>query len=548
MSDRKRRATLTTGVDVWGYFAAHLYSHPLACIVARELYQNARDACRRTDRDPRITLTAVTDDEFRYGKLVCRDNGCGMDEDTILDRFLCLGGTDKTDNDTGGFGIAKAVILGGCTWWEVRTQDLYVSTEHVRQGLPLDSGQRWITGTKVALRYDPLPEHDPRYQRLRLSTWSFARALGWLAHNDSPCTVVVRAGEQKADVWRFPGIQTSPDRLVLSGSKGRTAWRLYQVPAQPIAPLNVGGSEYAVRSAGQLFVRLHGLVQFATGMGEHPDCWILDVETEALPRDADYPFNLSREEFAKDLQREIHDVLEAHRTNPVSSYRRQFRQDDRPDTLYLPGDWLGTNGADQPDQLGDWLELEPVSAPQSETRRARRLSVFSQAVNVIHSQQHNPLGYAVMIKGVDQTRRDVMAPHNLRLLAAWAQIVQMVVEAGKVREQFGVGFLFDADDLAERVEDPRGVFYLINPRLCRLAVSRARETLIKMFVLAGHEVAHQRCPHHTEYHSSWMGWLLNEAAAPFSAGLNELTRELAGKTTSPLVQELQLSFEELLTE
>jgi hypothetical protein len=45
-----------------------------------------------------------------------------------------------------------------------------------------------------------------------------------------------------------------------------------------------------------------------------------------------------------------------------------------------------------------------------------------------------------------------------------------------------------------------------------------------------------------------MDWLLNEAAAAFSVSLNELTRELAGKTTSPLVQEFQLSFEELLTE
>lgn len=542
----KRQAALTTGVDVWGYFAAHLYSNPIACIVARELCQNARDACRRTEREPRITLAAVTDDEFRYGKLVCRDNGCGMDEDTILDRFLCLGGTDKADGDTGGFGIAKAVILGGCTWWQVRTQGFYVSMDHVRQGLPVDSGRRHITGTQVSLRYDPLPEHDPRYHQLRLSAWSFARALAWLAHNDSPCTVVARVGEQEGQVWRFPGVQTSPDRLVLSGSKGRTTWRLYQVPAQPIVPLNVGGSEHNARSAGQLFVRLHGLVQFATGMGDHPNCWILDVETQALPRDADYPFNLSREEFAKGIQLDISDVLEAHRTNPISSYRRQFRQDDKPDTLYLSGDWLGSEGATH--RLTDWLELEPTDAQQSEFGRARRLSVFSQAVNVIHGHQHNPLGYAVMIKGIDQTSRDIMAPHNLRLLAAWAQIVQIVVEAGGVREQFGVGFVFDADDMAERVEESQGVYYLINPQLCRLAASRARETLLKMFVLAGHEVAHERFPHHTEYHSSQMGWLLNEAAASFSARLNGLVRELTGKTSSPLIQNLQLSFEDLLQE
>lgn len=67
-----------------------------------------------------------------------------------------------------------------------------------------------------------------------------------------------------------------------------------------------------------------------------------------------------------------------------------------------------------------------------------------------------------------------------------------------------------------------------------------------MFVLAGHEVAHKRYPHHTEHHSSWWGELLNKAAAPFSGRLNELTQELSGRKTSPLVRGLQFSFEELL--
>jgi hypothetical protein len=546
---QRRQAVLTTGVDVWGYFAAHLYSYPLTCIVARELYQNARDACRRTGRTPRITLTVVADDQLRYGRVSCRDNGCGMDEETILDRFLCLGGTDKVDGDTGGFGIAKAVILGGCTWWEVRTQELYVSTDHVRQGLPLDSGRRWLAGTRVTLRYDPLPEHDPRYRRLRLSPWALARALSWLAHNDSPCTVVTRAGGQKAQAWQLEGVSTPPDRLVLRGAEGRTTWKLYQVPAQSLRPLSVGGSTYTVESAGQVFVRLHGLTQFTVDMGEHPDCWLLDVETEALPRDADYPFNLSREEFSKSIRNELEDVLEAHRMNPVSSHRRQFRHDDCPDTLYFPGSWLEAEAVPvaPPGAASPAIPLDG-DVPLPDREGGRRLSVFSQSMNPIRSRQASPLGYAVMIKGIDKTGRDVLAPHNLRLLAAWAQIVQLVMRAGRIRERFGVGFVFDAHDLAERVVDSQGVYYLINPTLCRLAVSRARATLVKMFVLAGHEVAHQRAGNHNEYHSSWMGSLLEQGAVPFAAHLNRLTRELEGKSASPLIQELQLSFEELLEE
>lgn len=536
-----RRAALTTGVDVWGYFAAHLYSHPLLSIVTRELYQNARDACRRAGRPAGIALVVVADEGFRYGHVTCRDDGCGMDEDTILDRFLCLGGTDKGEGDTGGFGIAKAVILGGCTWWEVRTHDLYVSMDHVREGRPVDTGLPWLEGARITLRYDPLPEHDPRHDRLRMSRWALAQALSWLAHGDSPCTVVVRGGQGRPQAWRFEGVQVSPEKLVAEGQMGRTTWRLYQVPPQEIDPLRAGDWTCDIASAGKLFVRLHGLVQFTIPMGEHPDGWILDVETEALPPDPDYPFSLSREELAGDLRREIDSILETHRANPVSSHRRQFRVHDRPTTLIFPGEWLGR------DRGGYSQASSSVPLRAEGGQQALRLSAFAQATDAVY-RGASPLGYTVMVKGVDRTRRDVLAPHNLRLLAAWAQVVELVVDAGGVQEQFGVGFLFDADDYAERVESTEGVFYLVNPRLVGLAASRPRETLLKLFTLAGHEVAHERYPNHGEPHSSWMGELLIRAAGPFAARLGQLTRDLSGRRPSPLARRLQMSFEEWLSE
>jgi len=214
----KRLPAFTTGVDVWGFFAAHLYSYPLLPIVLRELFQNARDACRRVGHEPRIRIAVLGDADFRYGQIVCRDNGCGMDEDTILDRFLCLGGTDKAQGDTGGFGIAKAVILGGCTWWEVRTHPstgsgqipsigsgqvpsagsgrcLCVSLDHVLEQRPVDVVASRQEGSRILLRYDPLPEHDPRYAKLRFQSWHLAQALGWLVHSNTPCVVTARAGD-----------------------------------------------------------------------------------------------------------------------------------------------------------------------------------------------------------------------------------------------------------------------------------------------------------------------------------------------------------------
>jgi hypothetical protein len=564
--DHRRIPAFTTGVDVWGFFAANLYSYPLLPIVLRELFQNARDACRHVGRTPRIRIAVLGDADFRYGQIVCRDNGCGMDEDTILDRFLCLGGTDKTQGDTGGFGIAKAVILGGCTWWEVRTHPsassgqvpstvpghcLYVSLDHVREQRPVDVVVSGQVGSRVLLRYDPLPEHDPRYAKLRFQSWHFAQALGWLAHSDTPCTVTARAGDQRAQVWRLEGLPTSEENVVAQGGDGRTAWTLHQVPPLTVPPFSFEQGERQVSreicSAGRLFVRLAGLVQFDEYMGDHADCWVLDIETEAVPKDPDYPFSLSREKMAKPLTEMVDAVLEAHRRNPVSSHRRQFRRVDRPTTVYYQGEWLGAGKRPARHDV-EQARLEAARQIAGSGDVSLRVSVFAQAMAVAPNVQRSPLGFTIQIKGVDKTRRDCLAPHHLRLLAAWAQVVDLVMQANDIQERFGTGFAFDADTFAERVTDGHDVFYLINPNTTDVATSKAEETLLKMFVHAGHEVAHSQYPDHGEYHSSYMGDLLTNAAGFFATRQRRLAQELRGRKSSPLMQGLQMSFEELLNE
>ena len=572
--DHRRIPAFTTGVDVWGFFAANLYSYPLLPIVLRELFQNARDACRHVGREPRIRIAVLGDADFRYGRVICRDNGCGMDEDTILDRFLCLGGTDKAQGDTGGFGIAKAVILGGCTWWEVRTHPstgsgqapsassgqvpstvpghcLYVSLDHVREQRPVDVVASGQVGSRILLRYDPLPEHDPRYAKLRFQSWHFAQALGWLAHSDTPCTVTARVGDQRAQVWRLGGLPTGEESVVAEGGDGRTTWALHQVPPLAPPPSSFAQGERQVSreisSAGRLFVRLAGLVQFDEYMGDHADCWVLDVETEAAPKDPDYPFSLSREKMAKPLTEMVDAVLEAHRHNPVSSHRRQFRRVDRPTTVYYQGEWLGAGKRPARHDV-EQARLEAARQLAGSGDVSLRVSVFAQAMKVAPSVQRSPLGFAIQIKGVDKTRRDCLAPHNLRLLATWAQVVDLVMQANGIQERFGIGFAFDADTFAERVTDGQGVFYLINPNTTGVATSRAEETLFKMFVHAGHEVAHSQYPDHGEYHSSYMGDLLTNAAGLFAARQRRLAQELRGRKSSPLMQGLQMSFEELLNE
>jgi hypothetical protein len=88
----------------------------------REAIQNGVDAgATRID----CTVAAVADNSVL---ITCRDNGRGMDEDTLVNKFLVLGGTTKTAGTTrGGFGKAKELLVLPWLSWEIHTRDRIVS-------------------------------------------------------------------------------------------------------------------------------------------------------------------------------------------------------------------------------------------------------------------------------------------------------------------------------------------------------------------------------------------------------------------------------------
>jgi hypothetical protein len=88
----------------------------------REVIQNAVDAGAR---HVALGVEKTTNDTYRVW---CDDDGVGMDEDTLLDKFLQLGGTTKTaaSGMTGGFGKAKELILLPWSSWRVHSRDTLV--------------------------------------------------------------------------------------------------------------------------------------------------------------------------------------------------------------------------------------------------------------------------------------------------------------------------------------------------------------------------------------------------------------------------------------
>lgn len=84
--------------------------------LAREFFQNSVDADS--------TSIHINFKDDRCIEVV--DDGCGMDYDTIKNKLLVLGGSQKRSGNVGAFGKAKEVLYFSWERYEVRTRDLLV--------------------------------------------------------------------------------------------------------------------------------------------------------------------------------------------------------------------------------------------------------------------------------------------------------------------------------------------------------------------------------------------------------------------------------------
>lgn len=85
----------------------------------REAVQNAHDAGATTIR---IQFQEKGDELWAS----VEDDGCGMDEPTLINGFLTLGGSHKSEGASGGFGYAKVILAFAHRRYEIRSNGLVV--------------------------------------------------------------------------------------------------------------------------------------------------------------------------------------------------------------------------------------------------------------------------------------------------------------------------------------------------------------------------------------------------------------------------------------
>ena len=285
------RPTVNTG-RVWALMMSSLYSSgDLPVLATREALQNAIDAIRAAVRARQIKA-----DEGRFKvtwqrgarALTWEDNGVGMDAETILGKFLSLGDSGKaTAGDSGeaagGFGIAKAVILGVSKTfrWELHTRDNLAVARGADADVEIFQAEP-RQGTKITV-HDLDPEGVWHWDRARGEWLDLEERLHEvLAANDLPGVSIVYNGINVSPMFSRRG----GAKVAVEADWGPSTTAAIKAYRRP--PGDRGGAYY---------VRLNGLFQFKhpSFRGELKADVVLDLSTTARPGEPGYPLTASRE-------------------------------------------------------------------------------------------------------------------------------------------------------------------------------------------------------------------------------------------------------------
>ena len=304
------KATGRPGANVsrlWAFLTASLYtSGDLPVLSVREMAQNAVDAVRAAIRARKLRTgegrIEVSWDPDRRA-ITVSDNGIGMDARTVLDVFLSLGSTGKaeagdSEQAAGGFGVAKAVILGASQsfTWEVHTRDnLAVSRGVDTEVQVYDAPAR--AGTRITI-FDVSPEYDLAWDYARQEYVPLVdRLRELLAANDLPGITLVLDGEEVRPMFSRRG----GSRVRVEGSWGRgtdAAIKAYRRPP---------GDRH-----GAYYVRLGGLFQFkeSARRGNLKADVVVDLTTSIRPGDPGYPLNAARDALQSRASWAFKDLVE----------------------------------------------------------------------------------------------------------------------------------------------------------------------------------------------------------------------------------------------
>lgn len=340
------RPSANVGV-IWQLMTKAVYkSGDLPWLAARESAQNGIDATKAAIRLRQIRPEDAyfsIEWEAKARTLAFSDPGIGMSADEIIGKFLAIGESGKRDaadsgEAAGGFGVAKAVILGASRsfTWKLHTRDnLAVATGMNDEVQVYDAPAR--QGTRLELA-----DVDPDL----VSYWD--RARGRYIDIEDRIRELLAANDIPGFTFRFNGTEVKPmfsrrggSRVSIDGSWGDGTTATIRAFRRP--PGDRGGAYY---------LRLNGLLQvvISAQRGNLKADVVVDLSTRVRPGQRGYPFNAARDALQDQAAWTFSDLVdEVERENESvgASAEDEFIDPDGDD-----GDESGA-GAEIADQMAE---------------------------------------------------------------------------------------------------------------------------------------------------------------------------------------------------
>jgi len=272
-------------------------------VALREALQNSRDAIKDAMASGQIKrgMFSVTWDKDA-SSLVFEDNGTGMSKEIVKTKFLSLGSSTKivTASDAeiraGGFGLAKAVILGASETfnWEMHTQDYRYLGEGFEKKIPVYSAP-YLQGVKLTLRDIERKFSGDYYSGLTPGGNLLDRMVALLASSEVDFPMYANGIEVRRS-FEGEGTPLAEGANWGEGVVGRV--RAFERP-----PMSQGG---------RVWVRLFGLTQFTKKYAQDKSNVdvVVDLEPNMTPRSEKYPFTASRMSLSGPAEYTLNNLIE----------------------------------------------------------------------------------------------------------------------------------------------------------------------------------------------------------------------------------------------
>jgi len=472
-----------------GYFlrmAKHDYDNYLRAL-PREFYQNSVDAGARN-------IWVICDESLRTIKVV--DDGHGMSMDTLQNKLLVLGGSEKRSGSTGAFGKAKELLFFSWERYEIKTRDLHC----IGQGSSYEIKKRNPNDDKRETVCEIVIPEDEDFSRI---SYSFK--------------LVAQRFEAGTSIF-VDGEEIRPT-LIRDSLLREVDW------ASIYTAKNTGHSYWArVRVNGQwMFNHFHGVDEVGEIIIElnKQSTEILTSNRDGIKGENSRDFHslikeiiLERKEFIKPAKKIVREIITGKGTNKVNweDHRSKVKKDMEHKRVDFV---LGEIPADR--LIGELIALVGETDILRAALVRKELEDNPQRVYDI-ADRLSFIGYEpdfvlVYEEGDSECGMDsFMLDRKKRILAhMWTEIVKQVLIDIEWSGEFICGFDFTEDTVASYAEVEGVSHFYLNPDLVCADVPGVNnpfqnKTLLRkdLIMTAIHEVCHTRYKYHDSDFTSYL--------------------------------------------